>query len=150
MRKRKDIIKYAEIGDDAMSLHKFSCDQIFKLDELKNAINKLKFSQAKGSNSVTEDETRLLELLTENRLLWPIVRKEMIELNILSADQIEIFDNQKEFGKYKTVEAARKRLEKEMQMTRDFLSKYPGPNKKYLEMKKALEIHDARIIEEKF
>jgi len=92
----------------------------------------------------------LLELLTENRLLWPIVRKEVIELNILSADQIEIFDNQKEFGKYKTVEAAKKRLEKEMQMTRDFLSKYSGPNKKYLEMKKALEIHDARIIEEKF
>ena len=149
MRKRKDIIKYAEIGDDAMSLHKFSCDQIFKLDELKDAINKLKFSRAKDSDSVIEDETRLLELLTENRLLWPIVRKEVIELNILSADQIEIFDNQKEFGKYKTVEAAKKRLEKEMQMTRDFLSKYPGPIKEYLEMKKALEIRDARM-EEKF
>lgn len=140
MHRKQIVIKYQNIPDDAISEHGFDCAQIVNLETIKKQIKDFQQTQKKGAEFPTQKEQDLQNNLAENRILWPLVREDVISLDILTPDQIDLFDHQEEFKKCKTLEQAKHILERQLNKTKEFLSMYQGTNPALQQMQQVLHI----------
>lgn len=140
MDRRRIFIKYANVPDDAISEHGFNCAQIVNLETILQKIKDFQQTQKKGAEFPTQKEQNLKDILAENRILWPIVREDVISLDILTTDQIDLLDHQVEFKRFKNINEAKYFLERQLNNTKEFLSMYEGTNPAFLQMQTTLHI----------
>ena len=140
MDRRRIFIKYANVPDDAVSEHGFNCAQIVNLETIIQQIKDFQQTQKKGAEFPTQKEQDLKDILAENRILWPIVREDVISLDILTTDQIDLLDHQKEFKRFKNINEAKHFLERQLNNTKEFLSMYEGTNPALQQMQATLHI----------
>ncbi len=140
MDRRRIFIKYANVPDDAVSEHGFNCAQIVNLETIIQQIKDFQQTQKKGAEFPTQKEQDLKDMLAENRILWPIVREDVISLDILTTDQIDLLDHQKEFRRFHNINEAKHFLEGQLNNTKEFLSMYEGTNPALQQMQQLLHI----------
>lgn len=140
MDRRRIFIKYTNVPDDVISEHGFNCAQIVNLETIIQQIKDFQQTQKKGAEFPTQKEQDLQDILAENRILWPIVREDVISLDILTPDQIDLFDHQEEFKRFKNINQAKYFLERQLNNTKEFLSMYEGTNPAFLQMQTTLHI----------